>query len=146
MAIFLKAEKVLHIRLYFLDCPETSAATKSDAQRIREHMRYFGLSDAVTTVHYGNVAKKYTAAVLSKPFRIYTSYAHALGRSSEGRIYAFVATAGGEDLASLLGKNGLARTYGVGRKTPDGIPRDEMVLSLHDLGMAAILKHAGDLV
>jgi len=137
------ADKILYIRLYFVDCPETSTASKTDAQRVLEQMRYFGLTDAVITVHYGNVAKEFTAKMLSKPFKIYTSYANALGRSSGGRFYAFVITGKGEDLSSLLVKNGLARSYGVGRKTPDGIARDEMVLRLRDLETAAMLKRIG---
>jgi len=133
----------LHIRLYYIDCPEISVTSKTDAERVREQMRYFGLSSAVSTVHYGKVAKQFSAKILSKPFTVYTTYANALGRSSKGRVYAFVVTAGGDDLAGLLLKNGLARTHGVGRKTPDGIPRDEMIMRLRDLETAAMLKRIG---
>ena len=48
--------KSFHVRLYFVDCPETSVSSKSDAQRVREQTRYFGLSDAVRTIHFGNEA------------------------------------------------------------------------------------------
>lgn len=43
----------------------------------------------------------------------------------------------------LLVKNGLARTHGIGRITPDGTPRDEMVEALRDLEISAMLKRAG---
>jgi len=135
--------KDLLIRLYFVDCPEISVSMKSDARRLREQTRYFGLAGTERTQHFGKEAKKFVSQTLTKLFTVYTAYASALGRSSGGRVYAFVTTAGGEDLASILVKNGLARTYGVGRKTPDGVPRDEMVHQLRDLESAAMLKRSG---
>lgn len=137
------AGKHLHVRLYFVDCPEISAYSKVDARRVSEQSRYFGLPSVVQTVHYGNEAKKFVSQRLSKPFTIYTSFASALGRSAKGRVYGFVKTTDGDDLASLLVKHGLARTYGVGRQTPDGISRDEMILKLKDIEAAAMLKHNG---
>ncbi len=137
------AGKHLHVRLYFVDCPEISAYSKVDARRVSEQSRYFGLPSVVQTVHYGNEAKKFVSQTLSKPFTVYTSFANALGRSAKGRVYGFVKTADGDDLASLLVKHGLARTYGVGRQTPDGISRDEMILKLKDIEVAAMLKRNG---
>jgi DNA uptake protein ComE-like DNA-binding protein len=58
-------------------------------------------------------------------------------------MYGFIITADGNDLASLLVKNGFARTHGVGRKTPDGVSRDEMVERLRDLEISAMLKRVG---
>lgn len=136
-------EKHLHVRLYFVDCPEISVMSKSDARRVSEQSRYFGLPSVVQTVHYGNEAKKFVSQTLSKPFTVYTSFASALGRSAKGRVYGFVKTADGDDLASLLVKQGLARTYGVGRQTPDGISRDEMILKLKDFEASAMLKRNG---
>ena len=66
-----------------------------------------------------------------------------MGRSAKGRIYGFITTSDGNDLASLLVKNGFARTYGVGRETPNGIPRNEMIESLRDLETSAVLKRIG---
>ena len=43
------AGKSFHVRLYFVDCAETSVSSKSDAQRVREQMRYFGLPSAERT-------------------------------------------------------------------------------------------------
>ena len=135
--------KSFHVRLYFVDCPETLIAFKSDAQRVREQTRYFGLSDAKRTIHFGNEAKTFVDHVLVKPFTVHTALASALGRSSKGRVYGFITTADGNDLASLLVKNGFARTYGMGRETFDGVSRDEMVKRLRDFEISAMLKRVG---
>jgi len=135
--------KSFHVRLYFIDCPETSVGSKSDAQRVREQTRYFGLSDATRTIHFGNEAKTFVDHILVKPFTVHTAFASALGRSAKGRVYGFITTADGNDLASLLVKNGLARTHGIGRETPDGVSRDEMIERLRDLEMSAMLKRVG---
>ena len=131
------------VRLYFVDCPETSVSSKSDAQRVREQARYFGLTSAERITHFGNEAKTFVEHVLDKPFTVYTAFASALGRSAKGRVYAFITTADGDDLASLLVKNGLARQHGIGRKTPDGVSRDEMIERLRDLETSAMLKRLG---
>ena len=135
--------KSFHVRLYFVDCPETLIAFTGDAQRVREQTRYFGLSDAKRTIHFGNEAKTFVDHVLVKPFTVHTAFASALGRSSKGRVYGFITTADGNDLASLLVKNGFARTYGMGRETFDGVSRDEMVKRLRDFEISAILKRVG---
>ena len=135
--------KSFHVRLYFVDCPETLIAFTGDAQRVREQTRYFGLSDATRTIHFGNEAKTFVDHVLVKPFTVHTALASALGRSSKGRVYGFITTADGNDLASMLVKNGFARTYGMGRETFDGVSRDEMVKRLRDFEISAMLKRVG---
>ncbi|MDP3029297.1 MAG: helix-hairpin-helix domain-containing protein [Deltaproteobacteria bacterium] len=135
--------KCFHVRLYFVDCPETLIVFTGDAQRVREQTRYFGLSDAKRTIHFGNEAKTFVDHVLVKPFTVHTAFASALGRSSKGRVYGFITTADGNDLASLLVKNGFARTYGMGRETFDGVSRDEMVKRLRDFEISAMLKRVG---
>ena len=143
-SFFVEADgKSFHVRLYFVDCPETSVGSKSDAQRVREQMRYFGLPSAERTIHFGNEAKTFAESILAKPFTVHTAFASALGRSAKGRIYGFITTSDGNDFASLLVKNGLARTYGIGRETPDGISRDEMIARLRDLETSAMLKRIG---
>jgi len=143
-SFFVEADrKTFHVRLYFVDCAETLTAFKSDAQRVREQTRYFGLSDATRTIHFGNEAKAFVDHILVKPFTVHTALASALGRSAKGRIYGFITTADGNDLASLLVKNGLARTHGIGRETPDGVSRSEMMERLRDLEMSAMLKRVG---
>ncbi|HDH06494.1 MAG TPA: hypothetical protein ENH01_12460 [Nitrospirae bacterium] len=135
--------KLLHVRLYYVDCPETSTSFKSDARRVREQTRYFGLSDTARTIHFGNKAKTFVEGILANPFTLHTAFANAMGRSSKGRVYAFITTSNGNDLASLLVKNGVARTRGIGRKTPNGITRNEMVERLRDLETSAMLKRIG---
>jgi len=133
----------IHVRLYFVDCPEVYAGSKYDAQRLREQMRYFGLPNADSAIYFGNEAKKFVERILSEPFTLYTAFASALGRSAKGRVYGFIVTAGESDLASLLVKNGFARAYGKGRKTPDGIHRDEMKERLRDIEASSMLKRIG---
>ena len=135
--------KSFHVRLYFVDCPETSTSSKSDARRVREQTRYFGLSHAARTIHFGNEAKTFVKGILAKPFTVHTAFASALGRSSKGRVYGFITTADGNDLMRLLVKNGFARTHGVGRETPNGIPRNEMIERLRDIETSAMLKRIG---
>ena len=133
----------LLVRLYFVDCPETSALAASDARRLSEQMRYFGLPSVVDAVTFGKAAKAFTARVLSEPFTLYTTFASAPGRSSIPRIYGFIETSGGDDLASLLVREGLARPYGVRRETPQGVAHDEMTQQLKDLEVSAMLKRSG---
>ena len=135
--------KNLHLRLYFVDCPETSVRFKSDARRVREQTRYFGLSSSTDTIRFGKEAKVFVKNILAKPFTVYTGFANALGRSLAGRVYAFIITAEGNDLAALLVKNGFARAYGKGRKSPSGMPRDEMFEVLRDAESSAMLKRVG---
>ncbi len=135
--------KTLHVRLYFVDCPETSTSSKSDARRVREQTRYFGLSNPARIIHFGNKAKTFVEGRLANPFTLYTAFASAMGRSRKGRVYAFITTSDGNDLASLLVKNGLARTRGTGRKTPDGTLRNEMIERLKDAEISAMLKRIG---
>ena len=60
--------KSFRVRLYFVNCPETFIAFTSDAQRVKEQTRYFGLTSIERTVHFGNEAKSFVERILSKPF------------------------------------------------------------------------------
>ena len=96
-SFFVEADgKTFHVRLYFVDCPETSTSSKSDAQRVREQARYFGLSPAIRIIHFGNEAKIFVERVLAEPFTVHTAFASALGRSAKGR------DKGGRYVASLV--------------------------------------------
>ena len=76
--------------------------------------------------------------------RLFIQPLQVLGRSAKGRVYGFITTLDGDDLASLLlVKNGFAHTHGIGRKTPDGVSRDEMIERLRDLEISAMLKRVG---
>lgn len=131
------------IRLYYVDCPETHAGTESDARRLREQTRYFGIESPTITRDYGRQAASFAAEQLAAPFTVHTAFANALGRSAGGRVYAFVTTAAGEDLGIVLVRSGLARSHGVGRRSPDGTPRDEMKAHLSDLETAAVHQRIG---
>ena len=39
------AGRELHLRLYYVDCPETTYNSKSELERIREQQYHFGLED-----------------------------------------------------------------------------------------------------
>lgn len=131
------------IRLYYVDCPETRATTSADAGRVREQTRYFGLPSADRIFFYGKKAAAFTKQQLARPFTVYTSYADARGRSEAGRVYGFVTTADGKDLATLLIQNGYARSFGVRRALPDGTHRDETTAQLDDQETVAMLKRKG---
>ncbi|MDD4736082.1 MAG: helix-hairpin-helix domain-containing protein [Kiritimatiellae bacterium] len=142
-SVQLDKQRKVRVRLYFVDCPETSASWESDVRRIREQRRYFGLSDEQTLIEIGKEAAEFTRERLQKPFTVYTAFASALGRSAEGRIYAFVQTSDGDDLATLLVRQGLARAYGVGRENQNGVRRDEIKAKLSDLEGSAMLRNVG---
>ncbi len=104
-------KKEHRVRLYFVDCPETTAGSKTDARRVREQTRYFGLESASETVKFGAEATEFTRKALGKPFTMHTSFASAGGRSAGGRVYAFITTSTGEDLARLLEDKGDITLY-----------------------------------
>ena len=52
------------MRLYFVDCPEILTKSKADAQRVREQTRYFGLPNALRTIHLGSEAKDFVIRAL----------------------------------------------------------------------------------
>ena len=131
------------IRLYFVDCPETSAGTESDQRRVREQSAYFGVEDHKLTLESGRQAAAEVAKVLSKPFTVHTVFTRALGRSAKPRIYAFVTTSDGKDLGELLVGKGLARSHGVGRTTPDGVAVDDAKAKIEDLELQAAVQKAG---
>ena len=131
------------IRIYFVDCPETTVSQSTDARRVRSQTRYFGLLSHRETVFYGKEAADFTKKQLEKPFTVYTALATAPGRSTGGRYYGFITTSRGEDLSSLLVANGYARAYGVTRKTPDGISHEEMAARLKDIESSAMLARKG---
>ena len=87
-------DKELHLRLYYVDCLETTLSKEKN--RILEQQYHFGLEDPVAVVRFGKQAAEYVKRVLSRPFTIYTSYAKAPGR----RYYAFIETHDGRDLVT----------------------------------------------
>ncbi|MCC5790467.1 MAG: helix-hairpin-helix domain-containing protein [Opitutales bacterium] len=136
-------DSVWYLRLYFVDCPETDAATESMARRVREQTRYFGMGEHADTILYGKKATKRVKKLLAEPFTAYTVGADAMGRSVMQRIFAFVVTSEGKDLDKLLVREGLARSYGVGRSDFEGRSRGERRALLNDLEVEAMLLRRG---
>lgn len=135
--------KEYNLRLYFVDCPETAADSNADARRIREQAAYFGLSSHADTLDFGHKALAFTRKVLLEPFTVHTAFATAPGRSAGGRVYGFVRAANGKDLAEALVAAGLARAYGIGRRTPTGVSLNEAKERFHDIELAAALGKMG---
>ncbi len=134
--------KVLHLRLYYVDCPETTAS-KATRDRILEQQYYFGLQDTKDVIRLGKKAAVYVKRVLSRPFTIYTSYAKAPGGSAIGRHYAFIKTHDGRDLGHLLVEQGLARVHGESHQAPDGTPSKFVWKELRNVLDFAMLKRNG---
>ncbi|MGI8889238.1 MAG: thermonuclease family protein [Chthoniobacterales bacterium] len=122
-------------RLYFVDTTES----RSRGQRSDDQAAYFDMTRA-EAVKLGQEAKAFTAAKLARPFTIQTRWRAGFGPS---RYYAFVYTAGGDDLAQLLVSNGLARIYGTRTPTPDGTDSKDYRVGLDQRETAAKAKKLG---
>ncbi len=133
----------LHLRLYFVDCPETDFGSNAALERIRDQQHHFGLEDPQDVVRFGRRATEYVRSVLSEPFSVHTAYAFAPGRSATGRYYAFVETHDGQDLAHLLVREGLARVHGKTRPSPRGRSSRQVLDELADLRALAMLNRSG---
>lgn len=131
------------VRLYFVDCPETTTDRDSDKKRVLEQARYFGIAPPTLVVEHGLAAREKVRALLQKPFTVRTAFASAPGRSRLPRIYALVQTADGRDLGGLLVEAGLARAHGVSRSLPDGTSGNEASARYADLEAAAMLSRRG---
>jgi len=136
-------ERQLHLRLYFVDCPESVATTDADAKRVREQARYFGITDAKKVFEFGRTAKEFTTNALAQPFTVYTAFSSALGRSPGGRIYAFVITADGRDLGRLLVETGFGRAHGSKRMGPTGARARDIQVELQDVESEAMVARRG---
>ncbi|NQU40756.1 MAG: helix-hairpin-helix domain-containing protein [Lentisphaerae bacterium] len=137
------AGKELTLRLYFVDCPETGASSATDARRVRDQTRYFGLPGYDRTTHFAREASAFVQQTLATAFTVHTAYASASGRGRKNRYYAFVTTAQGEDLAHLLVRRGYARCFGVRRALADGTTGEEARARLCDTELSAMLDRRG---
>lgn len=131
------------LRLYYVDANEVSATNATDQRRVRDQSSYFGVGDHRITMEYGKKATERTQELLSEPFTVHTAFARAPGRSAKPRIYGFVTLADGRDLGELLVSEGLARSYGVRRSTPDGRSSGEAKLMLDDMELGAAMERRG---
>jgi len=97
-------------------------------------------------VHAGELQTFTGVTCVEKPSNDGDSFTVKIpGKKKEymGRVYCFVSTSAGNDLASMLTAGGFARVKGVGRKTPGGVSREETVQRLRDLETAASMKRCG---
>ena len=139
------------VRLYGADCIEWHIGDESDARRLRAQRRYFGISahggSAQASIEaaksFGRAAAERREEVLAEPFTLITSFADARGDGRHKRIYGFIRTSTGEDLATLLVREGLARAFGVYRQTPEGVSKDDWQQELADHELAAASRRAG---
>jgi DNA uptake protein ComE-like DNA-binding protein len=135
-------------RLYGADCIEWHVNDETLARRLRAQRRYFGIADTdaassmKTARDFGKQAALRTRELLAKPFTVHTAFAGARGNGDKERAYAFVTTAEGKDLATVLVDEGLARAFGVTRQLPDGTSGNEYreALADHELTAAAAKK------
>jgi len=133
------------LRLYGVDCIEWHVTDETDARRLREQRRYFGISEFGGNVPasielskgFGKSAAERVALLLKLPFAVYTAFADARGDGRHQRIYGFVTLANGRDLASVLVEEGLARAFGVYRETPDLKSNGEYREAMRDLELQA---------
>lgn len=110
------------VRLYGVDCMESRIfGDDTNARRLRDQRRWFGIQDIQTALKVGLEGKAETERLLKQPFTVSTSFADARGDNRFSRIYGFVKTATGLDLSEYLVTKGLARAFGVVRERPDGV-------------------------
>lgn len=139
------------IRLYGADCIEWHVTDESDARRLREQRRYFGITESGGSPQesiriakeHGELAAKAVRKLLSEPFTVFTAYADARGDGKYKRIYGFVVTSNGRDLSEQLVELGLARAYGVSRETYHQLTRDEYRETLRDFELIAARQNRG---
>jgi len=139
------------LRLYGADCVEWHVTDETDARRLRAQRRYFGISEAGGSSQesieiakgFGAEAGRQMAMLLNEPFTVHTAYSDARGDGKFKRIYGFVTTSGGKDLAEELVGLGLARAFGVYRETPTGMSGKEFRANLADVELQAAKRGVG---
>ena len=135
--------KEIVLRLYYVDCNEVAAATETDQRRVRDQSSYFGIDDHQVTLEFGRRATDEVKKLLATPFTVQTAFATAPGRSAKPRTYGFVTLAAGRDLGAVLVGEGLARSFGVRRGTPDGLTTDAAEAQMDDLELGAAIARRG---
>jgi competence protein ComEA len=136
--------KEMTLRLYGVDCIEIHMnGDDSNARRLRDQRRYFGIPEIGIARQVGEAARAETLRLLSKPFTVHTAMADGRGDARFERFYAFVQLADGRDLAETLTASGLARAFGVYRQRPDGSKGGEWQEHLRDLELTAARKGVG---
>jgi endonuclease YncB( thermonuclease family) len=141
----------LTVRLYGADCFEWHVQDETDARRLRDQRRYFGITGLGGTPEasiaaakdLGREAAAKVAVLLDKPFTVHTWREDARGDGRHARVYAFVRTADGRDVAAELVQAGLARAFGVCREAPGGESADDYRERMRDLELQAAKRGKG---
>jgi competence ComEA-like helix-hairpin-helix protein len=139
------------IRLYGADCVELHVGTDSDKRRLRDQRRYFGITEVQGAApnpielakDYAQQAADLSARLLGNAFTIHTRMTRAPGDGRHERIYAFVETSDGKDLATELVRSGLARARGVATQGPGGQSGDRYKETLKDIELQAAKQGKG---
>jgi endonuclease YncB( thermonuclease family) len=94
-------------RLYFVDCVERNLDSRA---RRAVQARYFGLDGPGTSsaLRVAYLASAFTRSQLREPFTVYTRWQPVDAESGNPAIRAFIQTAKGNDLSTLLVAEGLA--------------------------------------
>jgi len=142
-AVLLPDGREIVLRLYYVDCNETSAGTETDQRRVRDQSSYFGIDDHRVTMDFGRRAAERVRDLLAKPFTVHTAFATAPGRSAKPRNYGFITLSDGRDLGEVLVGEGLARSFGVRRAMPDGRTAEAAKSKYDDLELGAAIARAG---
>lgn len=103
----LRGGKRYIFRLYFVDCVERNLDSRA---RRAMQARYFGLekTGATSALRVAYLASALTRSQLREPFTVYTRWQPVDADSGNPAIRAFVQTAKGDDLSTLLVAEGLA--------------------------------------
>jgi competence protein ComEA len=132
------------VRLYGVDCIEMHVkGDDTNARRLRDQRRYFGIADITMAKSVGEAAKAGSTGWMQKPITVRTMFADARGDSRYERVYGFVELSDGRDLSEVLVEVGLARAFGVVRQLHDGRTGEEWAEHLKDLELIAARKGLG---
>lgn len=137
-------DREVRVRLYFVDCPESSGTSPYQRRRMREQAYYWGLETVDQVMENGLNAKQFTHDLLqSGAFTVYTLFVPTPGNVKDRRYYSMITLADGRDLGTLLVAEGFARVHGVVRETPDGVGGGPFTTLLEDIEASAMLKRNG---
>ncbi len=145
----LKSGQKITVRLYGVDCFESTIRDATDASRLRSQRRWFGIVKETPQAsmqlarELGDRATERVQELLSKPFTVITAFADGRGDPQFERFYGFVTLDDERDLGAVLVEEGWARAYGVYRSTWGGTSRDEYAESLRDLELTAASRRRG---
>ena len=139
------------LRLYGVDCFETTDRHQTDQRRLRSQRAYFGVGKVGGSEQasiraakgMGIAARNRVRELLRAPFTVHTAWADGRGHPLYKRYYAFITEARGRDLGRVLVREGLARAFGVARSRRAGVTREEYKEGLADEELAAASRRVG---